>query len=107
MDAAAALYGSREKDKAGLAALGFGDEIAESMLAETDIEIWPENWQAVMVFEALSTQWNLGMGGPIGLRYESLPTVLRAYGVSAADRPAVFQQVRLLERSALEAMRGH
>lgn len=38
--------------------------------------IWPEHWIALQVFQAMRTQWNVGMSGPIGLRYEALPVVM-------------------------------
>lgn len=107
MDAAAALYRSREKEKAGLLAMGFSEADASALVAQAaPVEIWPENWQAIMVFEALSTQWNVGMAGIVGLRYEVLPAVLRACGVAASDRPRMFQQIRIMERAALGVMRG-
>lgn len=72
---------------------------------ETDIEVWPDNGQAVDVFVAMMSQWRVGYAGATGLDYNVLPFVMRMNGVSAADRPDVFESVRILEQSALEAMR--
>ena len=43
------------------------------------IAVWPENMKTVEVFVAMFTQWQTaGMdGAPVGLRYESLPAVMR------------------------------
>lgn len=71
---------------------------------EQDTACWPENWSAVMLFADLSTQWNVGMNGPIGLRYEAIPAVLHARKQRAT--PELFNQLRTLERGALEAMRN-
>jgi hypothetical protein len=35
-------------------------------------EVWEENWDIVMMFLRLCTQWNAGMGGATGLHYPSL-----------------------------------
>ncbi len=55
-----------------------------------------------MLFADLSTQWNMGMNGPTGLRYESIPIVLQTRKLK--PWPGMFDELRTLERSALEAM---
>lgn len=55
------------------------------------------------MFDAMATQWNVGLGGAVGLRYESLPLALRIVGVEAT--PELYSGVRLMERVALEVMR--
>jgi hypothetical protein len=54
----------------------------------------------------MGTQWHtVGMSGkPIGLRYESLPVVLRSLRVPKRERSLVFAGLRTMERSALSAM---
>lgn len=107
MDAAAAMYGGGgDEDRKGLAMLGFAPEMQdEALAASTDVEIWPENWTAVMVFADMQTQWNVGMGGPIGLRYEAMPMAFQANGVGADRHAEVFAQVRVMERAALRSMK--
>lgn len=84
--------------------LGFDEAAQERMLSESVTEVWPENWNAVMLFRELSTQWQVGMRGPIGLRYESILAVMQMAGTPETDRPGLFAQLRILERGALEAM---
>lgn len=56
-------------------------------------DVWPENWDAVRLFQACSTQWRRnGMGMETGLDYHAL------------DRPE--QQLRLHGRKAREAFWG-
>ncbi len=81
-------------------------------LAETDfpppadLVIWPENRHAVSVFCALSTQWRLAQGvGYTGLDYNVIPTVMRLRAVPAAERSAVFDQIRAMEREVLRLQR--
>jgi hypothetical protein len=65
------------------------------------LDVWPEHWQAVHVFAAMGTQWNVGMAGPIGLRYEALPLVMKMRRVPREDRPQVFDCLRVMEGEAL------
>lgn len=64
--------------------------------------VWPENWEAVRMFIVLATQWSVGMNGPTGLRYESLPMVLRMRQVPRAEWSGLFDQVRVMEAEALK-----
>lgn len=72
---------------------------------ETVVEVWPENWTAVQLFIAMSTQWMPSMGGVIGLRYESLSEVRSAYGVCDSEWPDLFDAIRAMEQAALEVLR--
>ena len=65
------------------------------------VYVWPEHWQAVETFSALMTQWSMGMHGPTGLRYESVPVVLRIRGVPRAEWAEVFEGIRVMEAEAL------
>ncbi len=69
-------------------------------------ELWQDNVETVEVFAGMMTQWNVGPGGAVGLRYEALPMVLRVRGVPAARRREVFDGLRIMERAALEVFRG-
>lgn len=53
----------------------------------------------------MGTQWNVGPVGVIGLRYESLPVVMRLRGVEPARRRGVFDDLRVMESEALKALR--
>lgn len=91
--------GSRVDDEALKA---FGLDLAQHQA--DDLELWPENETAVRVFIAMGTQWNVGMSGAIGLRYEALPAVFALEGIAPADQPGAFAGLRTLERAALEEM---
>jgi len=84
-------------------------ELAAAGLTEDDLDIgadiWPENLQAYELFSALRTQWRVGMAGATGLDYSAVPTVLRLQGVPRADWPQLFEDLRVMESAALQAMR--
>ena len=51
------------------------------------------------------TQLNVGgMGGVIGLRYESLPIVFRVCQVSRADQPEVMDCLQIMERHMVKTI---
>ena len=84
------------------------EELAIAGLTEDDFgggaEIWPENLPAYEAFNAMATQWRVGMGGATGLDYGAIPVVLRLQGVPRADWPALFADLRTMESAALQAM---
>lgn len=72
-------------------------------LANADVDVWPENWPVVELFCRLSTQWNISMSGPTGMRYEAVyPLIDRLF---PDDWNQAFDDFQVLERAALEAMR--
>jgi hypothetical protein len=51
------------------------------------------------------TQWQTGMGGATGLRYEALPVLRRALGIPVADWGAVFEDLQVMEGEILRLWR--
>ena len=68
------------------------------------VEVWPDNWKAFLVMDSMGTQWRTGACGATGLDYGVLPNVMRLVGVSAKDRPSVFQDIRVMESEAIAVM---
>jgi len=95
--------GSRIDDEVQQAAAAFGLQVAPEQQSG-GLEVWPENETIVRVFIAMGTQWNVGFGGAIGLRYEALPVVFDVLGIAADERIAVFGGLRTMEHAALEEM---
>ena len=69
------------------------------------LEIWPDCWESVFTFEALSSQWNIGFSGASGLLYASLPVVLEMRGIDRSEWPDIFEDIRIMESAALQIMR--
>ena len=68
--------------------------------------MWPDNWQAWTLFVQMSGQWRASFGGLIALDYT--PLFMRMERMRLDDRAwdDLFQDVRVLEASALEQMRS-
>ena len=88
-----------------LKALGASEEqIAAAQLeaVKHNFEVWEENWEAVMMFLRMQTQWNVSMNGLIGLNYQALETLIRLYHVKQPVE--LFEKVQVIERAALVKM---
>lgn len=53
----------------------------------------------------MQTQWNVGMGGATGLRYEAVFPLLDRRTKDAEEWEQLFEDVQVLEHSALRKMR--
>lgn len=93
--------GDAETDTEALAALGL--KLDEE--APQDIECWPDNWQPLQLFKAMSTQWNVVQGGVIGLRYEAIPVLFKAHGIGKKSRAAMMQSLQIMEDEVLQVFR--
>lgn len=80
----------------------FGLEVGD---VDDSIELWATNAKSFSVFEAMGTQWRMGMAGATGLDYQALPVVLEMAGLKKRkDRTAIFADLRVMEREALRTM---
>ena len=66
------------------------------------MEVWPENWPVLRLFDAMRTQWRVGFGGAYGMDYGVLPTVMDFLGIT--DREYAFEGLRVMEEAALAEM---
>ena len=77
-------------------------EVLQSKKDSDTCEVWEENWDIVMMFLRLCTQWNSGFGGATGLHYPSLEWLCKLYAV--VDPVAMFEGVQVMELAALAEM---
>ncbi|ATA55170.1 hypothetical protein CKY39_19605 [Variovorax boronicumulans] len=74
--------------------------------ASLEVDCWPEHEVVAGVFGRMGTQWNTSFSGATGLNYCALPVVLRLAGVPRADWRRLFEDIRTMERAALDFMRA-
>lgn len=97
MEVARHVYGGRPSEEE-LAAFGVQAEDVAG-----DVEVWPENAEAVVVFLKLRTQWRMAsMGGLTGLVYAEVWNFLRALRIPRARWSDIFDGVQVMERAVLE-----
>jgi len=68
------------------------------------VEVLPDNWDAFVLFDAMSTQWRTGFSGRTGLDYCALPSVMNLLGFPKKIRNSLFQDVIVMETEALLVM---
>ena len=72
---------------------------------EEEVLVWPEHWAALELFTCLLTQWYHGFNGRTGLNYAVLPVVFELNGIEKDQQRARFDEIQIMERAALEAMK--
>jgi hypothetical protein len=65
-------------------------------------EVWEENYEAVMMFQRLQTQWNVIQGGFVGLNYPSVSVLFKIYKVD--DEAEMMDDIIAMEHAALQVL---
>jgi hypothetical protein len=91
----------------GLVATGAAEASADSAQADEPWYLWTENEQAWCLWLEVQTQWqHAGWAGlRTGLCYAGVQVVL-AHLVRPAQRTRRFQEIKAMERAALDAWAG-
>jgi hypothetical protein len=70
----------------------------------TSVEIWPENERAYNLFLSMRTQWQVGMGGPIGLNFMVAYMRMDRMRLSPEEYDQLDQDLQVMEAAALRVM---
>jgi len=93
---------SPPRDLAKLATWGLKPE---DFADEDNVEVWPENWATVKFFDAIPPgAWNVGPGGPIGVRPEAVREVRLALGIQRSQWQAMYDDLQAMESEAVKTM---
>ena len=82
----------------------FGLPLPEPDEPET-FGVLPDNVEVLSWFFRMQTQWRVGMNGPIGMDYGLFLMWSKDEGVRRRDRTWMLEDLRLMEREYLDAMR--
>ena len=66
--------------------------------------MWPDNHAAFILFNNLSTQWRIGMGGPTGLDYAAVYPLLDRAAKDPQEWDEMFSDIQVMEGAALKQM---
>ena len=69
---------------------------------EPDVQAWPEAWPSIQLFARNSTQWRVGMGGPVGLDYGVIHHELDRMALAPDEYEQTLAYLRVIEQAALE-----
>lgn len=75
---------------------------------ETDFEVLADNWDSLLFFLDLRTQWNVvaGMAGEriTGLNYQAVESIMRIKQIKQKDKLELFRDLQVMESAALDVM---
>jgi len=71
----------------------------EAQAAYQDFEVLPENWETVLLFLRVQTQWRTGMSGVVGLDYAAVERDCSIYNVPLT--PELMDNIRVMEMAAM------
>lgn len=80
----------------------FGLKLEE--IPPEDVFVWDVNWPAFDVFNAMATQWRVGMNGATGLDYNIFPMVAKNLGYKKKQHAELFHDLQIMENEALITM---
>jgi|TARA_R100001015_G_C4504727_1_gene78193 hypothetical protein len=67
--------------------------------------VWEENWETVMMFLRMQTQWSMSFGGVVGLKYEVLLSAGGLFDIyNVKDRQEMLEDLKIMEHTALLEM---
>ncbi len=72
--------------------------------SEKEYEVLDDNWDIVMMFLRMQTQWLVEMGAYVGLNYQSLEWLCRLYSIKGENARSVFEGIQTMEAAALGIM---
>ena len=65
--------------------------------------VWEQNWETVVLFLKMQTQWTVSMSGYVGLKYEVLLVAGGLFDLyNIKDRTEVLEGLQLMEAAALK-----
>ena len=69
-----------------------------------DVEVWPENWSAVKLLQAIRTQWRVAAGGAVGLDYCAAYPLIDRMRLNDDDWHQMLADLGEMEDAALEQL---
>lgn len=68
--------------------------------------VWPENWDAVIVFLNLRRCWRINSmsGSYLGIIRTEIESTLRLMRIKKSKHPEIFEKLAIMEDAALEVM---
>ena len=86
-------------------AKAFGLELPQENKKEEHFEVLDDNWDALMIFCNMQTQWTTSFGGLVGLKYEILLMqggLFDLYNIT--ERSKILEEIQIMEATALKEL---
>ena len=67
--------------------------------------MWEENWETVLMFLRMQTQWSMSFSGVVGLKYEVLLSAGGLFDIyNVENRREMLEDLNIMEHAALTKM---
>lgn len=67
--------------------------------------MWEENWETVLMFLRMQTQWSMSFSGVVGLKYEVLLSAGGLFDIyNVENRREMLEDLKIMEHAALTEM---
>ena len=67
--------------------------------------MWEENWETVLMFLRMQTQWSMSFSGVVGLKYEVLLSAGGLFDIyNVENRREMLEDLKIMEHAALTKM---
>ena len=67
--------------------------------------MWEENWETVLMFLRMQTQWSMSFSGVVGLKYEVLLSAGGLFDIyNVENRREMLEDLKIMEHAALIEM---
>lgn len=76
--------------------------VDDHVIDQDEYWLWPENEEPFALWLGLQTQWNVSLGGAVGLEYIGVEACMRMRDISRKRRVELFAMVQLMEQACLE-----
>jgi hypothetical protein len=91
------------QDLQALNFLGISDDDYGEDSWKRDVEVFPDNWRVIEFMDAIGGgAWNMGPGGPTGLKPESFREGRFTLAITRAEWPELLADLRVFESAALD-----
>ncbi|XHS78498.1 DUF1799 domain-containing protein [Burkholderiaceae bacterium UC74_6] len=100
---------ARDEAEKGLGIRPAATNAASDADSDPGFTAWPDNEDAVRVFDGMKTQWRAAAGLSVmylGLDYGVLPIVLTQLGFKEPAPKGIFQALRIMECAARDHLNG-
>ena len=77
----------------------------QAAIEDDHFEVWEENWETVVMFLRMQTQWTVTMGGYVGLKYEVLLGASGLMSLYDVENPReMLEDLQVMEAAALSEL---
>jgi hypothetical protein len=68
---------------------------------EEEVEVWPEHFPVLQLFQRVGTRWVIGTASVIGIRWEAMYPLMDRMNLSPEEWDSMLSDLEVMEHAAL------